>query len=347
MTAERDEELAALLRRALSDEAEKAQPAGDGLSRIRRRVAARPSWRIRWLAPGLALAGAAAMIAGIAVLRSVLPGDGGTQLVPGARQGSAASLTVSASVAPTGPSATPTPGADPSRSEPTTTPPPNPSTGTPTGTPSGSGTTAVGDVPTVWPYASRREGSEKADADVRTGVHPRLGDPALTAVDFVGSFVGPEGLTATRLGAYPPGLRMLVSRDGRPVSTVYLLRVRTGDGAPYVVVGASRATIDPQDSLTISAPPAVGTEPLAVGGLLRRPDGVAAPSVTVQLREPGQDQPLARTSVLPVRSAGSATATWSAVLTPLRAPAATGVVAAWTADAGGHVLEFVAAATAR
>lgn len=345
MTADRDPELAALLRAALAAEAERVEPAGDGLSRIRRRTAARPSWRDRWLVPGLALAGAAAVIAAVAVLPSVLPSDGGG--LPAGAQTTATTRSATPSVPATSspPTGSPTPDRTSAPVPGATVPPP---TRRPTPSPPAPTRTepAVTDLATVWPYASRAEGGERADRDVRDGVYPYLRDPGLTAVAFVGSFVGRDGLSAARLDAYPPGLRMLVSRDGRPVSTVFLVRVRAADDAPYVVVGASRADIDGPDSLTISAPPAVaGTDPLAVGGVLRRADGDPAPSVTVELREPGQDQPLARASVS-VRVEGDATMTWSALLTPKR-PATGGVVAAWTTDPDGGVLEFVAAPTAR
>jgi hypothetical protein len=253
--------------------------------------------------PSLALAGAAAVLAAVAVLPRVLPSDGG-DVPPGAARTTAAPASPAASA-----SRTPTP-------------------------------SGVVDLATVWPYGSRREGGARADADVAAGRYPDLRDPEATAVDFVGSFVNPDGLTAAPLGAYEQGLRMLVSRDGRPVSTVFLVRVRIGDDAPYAVVNATRAAMDPPDSLTLDPPPPVRTtDAVTVGGTIRA-DG-AEPTVIVELRSPGQDEALAQTTV-PVTGG---TGRWSGVLTPLRAPATTGVVAAWTADADGDVLEFVASPT--
>lgn len=62
-TDDRNESLEALLRDALTDEAEGVLPAGDGLSRIQQRIGARQS-RLRWLRPTVAV-GSAATVAAI------------------------------------------------------------------------------------------------------------------------------------------------------------------------------------------------------------------------------------------------------------------------------------------
>jgi hypothetical protein len=319
MTRDDERDLEQLLRAALREEAERQHPAGDGLTRIRERAAGRRRWRT-WLTPALALAGAAAVITVAVAAPSYLTGSGSRPTL----------------VQPGGQPAPPAPGPQ--------TPAPTP---TGLGTPYG-GSDNLRDMVTVWPYPSRRIGYERADADVRT--YPNLSRPDLTAVDFVASFVGdaPQ-LSARRHDAYPPGIRMLVVRKTDtgevPVSLVFLVRVRIGNDAPYVVVGASRAGITEQDSLTVSAPPRVaGMAGFTVSGLARGNQGLGDRTVTVQLREPGSTEVLAQQSA-PVRFDGAALREWTAVLTPLTALPSTGVVAAWTLDSGGMVQEFVAAPT--
>jgi hypothetical protein len=318
-----DRDVERLLRATLREEADRLHPAGDGLTRIRERVAGRRRWRT-WLTPLVALAGAAAVIAAVVAAPSYLTGSGAKDR-PAQPGGQPAPLSP--------PPTTPTP----------TLPPPG-GPGTPYG-----GDDNLRDMLTVWPYSSRRTGYERAEADAQT--YPNLSRPDLTAVDFVASFVGDkQGLSARRYDAYPPGVRMVVFRrtaSGEvPVSLVFLVRVRFGNDAPYVVVGASRAGITGQDSLTISHLPTVrGTAAFRVTGLARGNQGLADRTVIVQLREPGSTEVLAQQSA-PVRFGGAAMRIWTADLTPLRALPGTGVVAAWTSDADGMVQEFVAAPTA-
>jgi len=305
-----DRDLESLLRRALAEEADRVHPAGDGLSRIRARTSTRRRWA-RWWVPALALAGAAAVIAAVAVLPSMLTKVGGSSVQPGAR----------------GSSSVPAP---------STSPPPVPQTTIPKA--------GVADMVTVWPYPTRRDGFERAEKDIAAGRYPDLTRPDVAAVTFVQSFVGDQGLTATPAGRYLAGLRMEVKRGGTSVSLVYLVRVRVGNDAPYVVVNATRNDREP--SLALLAPPRLsGTAAVTVRGELRRADGEPDPAVSVELREPGQNEALAQSSGT-VTGRGP-TRAWSAELTPLSAVGtATGVVAVWTADARG-VLEFVAAPTAR
>jgi hypothetical protein len=323
---ERDRDLERLLRAALREEADRTHPAGDGLIRIRERVAARRRWRV-WMIPALALTGAAAVIAAAVAAPGYLTGSGKQpRLVMPAGQ-------------PSAPSPTGSPTGSPTAGQPYGAP----------GTPYG-GDATLRDMVTVWPYPSRRTGFEHADQDVQAGLYPRLTDPAATAVDFVAAFVGGEqDLTARKYDAYPPGIRELVVRrtdTGEvPVSLVYLVRVRTGDDAPYVVVGASRIGISDKDSLTISKLPTVlGTAAFTAHGIARPLDGVGDRTVTVQLREPGSTEVLAQQSA-PIRLDGHPQQEWTAELTPFRPLTGTGVVAAWTLDDTGKVVEFVAAPT--
>jgi hypothetical protein len=310
-----DLELERLLRRALDTESRLYEPAGDGLTKIRSRVKKRRWLRSPFALGAGALVAAAAAIVAVVVVPSALRGDGGTAVT-------------------TAPAATaPAP----------TTPP----TGVPTVSPSGAigGDPSVPDYAAIWPYASRRIGFEKADADIRAGRYPHLGDPGQTAIDFVATFIGGnQGLAASPIGPYGPGLLIAVSRagdNGEPVriSTVQLLRVRKGDDAPYVVVGASQASLG--DHLKLETLPKLnGTEQVTVTGTEQRPGDATA--VRVALREPGDTQDLGLgTTALPDTADGPAH--WSVAISPFRALSSSGSLAAWTTDADGKVTEFVAA----
>lgn len=102
MTRYDDDELfGGELRRALHAEAERVQPAGDGLARIQARVArrrARMWWRTAAL--GLGMAGVFGAAAGGVVLFGSDPDDG-TSTLPGGRGGDGIVSTVSPSPAPT------------------------------------------------------------------------------------------------------------------------------------------------------------------------------------------------------------------------------------------------------
>ena len=288
------DELEVLLRRALAERAEAVEPAGDGLRRIRERTAVRhrPS---RWRVPALALAGAAAVVAALVLLPSLLPdlrpAPGGS---PAAGPGH---VSPTSPTSPTSPAATTIPGA------------------------------GVGDLVTVWPYPSRRDGYERAEQDIAAGAVPDLTRPDLAAVRFVRSYLGSgPTLTAVSAGRWKAGLRMELRRDDTPVSLVYLVRVRIGDDAPYVVVNA----VAPGDRLTL-VPVRDPGGTLTAGGTV--PADAGTPRV--QLREPGRDEPLAA-------ARGTVAGTgWEARLTSPAPLPPTVAVAAWTVGADG-VTAFVA-----
>jgi hypothetical protein len=236
------DQLEELLRRSLYVEAERVEPAGDGLRRIRERTS--PPSRSRWRTPALALAGAAAVVAALVAAPSVLP-----TLTP-------------IPAPPTGPSvaALTSPG-------PTLIP--------------GAG---VNDMRTVWPYGTRADGFHDAPADQVAGTYGDLTKPDQVATRFVGSYLGAGSLTARSLGAHLAGIRSEVSRAGTPISLVYLVRVRVGDDAPYVVVDAE--ALDGSLTLDRLTVPASGSS--TARGTLARPGTLA-----VQLRGPGNALPLA------------------------------------------------------
>jgi hypothetical protein len=299
------DELEDRLRRALTERADRVDPAPDGLSRIRQRTQRTRSRsdRLRLRGPAMALAGTVALVGAVLVAPSVLPALSSGRDDTGAGTVSAApSSPVGGSAAGTapGPTDTPVPGA------------------------------GVNDLVTVWPYASRAEGYARAEQDVAAGRYPDLTQPDLVAVTFVGSYVGTSReLAAESAGRWKAGLRMRVSRAGVPVSLVYLVRVRVGDDAPYVVVEATAP------DLTLTVRPAPGGVVTAGG---RRADRSGA-APYAQLRRPGADEPLAtaRAAVRP------GTDEWSVRLVPPGPRPRTGAVAAWTLDADGRLTAFAAA----
>ena len=111
----------------------------------------------------------------------------------------------------------------------------------------------VNDMRTVWPYATRADGFRDAPADQAAGTYGDLTKPDRVALRFVASYLGPQSLTARSLGAHLAGIGIEVSRAGAPISLVYLVRVRVGDDAPYVVVDAAA----PDRSLTLDRTPPV------------------------------------------------------------------------------------------
>jgi hypothetical protein len=235
-------DLEELLRRSLRTEAERAEPASDGLRRIRERTV-RPA-RGRWRMPALLLAGAAAVVAALAAAPSVLP----SLTAPPAASTSAA--------APASPDPTPIPGA------------------------------GVNDMRTVWPYATRADGFRDAPADQDAGRYGNLTKPDQVALRFVASYVEADSLTARSRGAHLAGIWIEVSRGGTPISLVYLVRVRVGDDAPYVVVDA----VAPDGSLTLDPMPSSSSGgPVTARGTLTR-----ATRLDLRVRAPGSDRTLSR-----------------------------------------------------
>ena len=313
-----------LLRGALRDEANRQEPGGDGLVRIRERVARRR--RAGWLRPAIALAGAAAVVAVVIALPPVL------------------SLARGGSSAPAGSA-----GGSTSAGRP-------PATATnATAVPRGPGSAARR---TVWPYPNLQVAAARADADVRAGRYPDLTDPKSTAIEFVQAFVGPDVTLTTGevvRGATGTTVPVETVRPGGstvPLTTVELASTRAGAGAPYVVVGASSAAgpggpatqrTGSAALITLGVLPALrGTAAYPVSGTVDRATGVDL-LLKVELREPGSSERLGVQSV----PLGSATGRrpWSATLAPFQSLAGTGVLAAWAVDTGGTGVGFVAAPT--
>ena len=143
----------------------------------------------------------------------------------------------------------------------------------------------VNDMRTVWPYATRADGFRNAPAAQSAGTYGDLTKPDQVALRWVASYLGADSLTARSRGAHLAGIGIEVSRGGTPISLVYLVRVRVGDDAPYVVVDAGA----PDGSLTLNQIPTAPGGPVTADGTLAGPA-----RLDVQLRAPGSDRILSR-----------------------------------------------------
>jgi hypothetical protein len=182
----------------------------------------------------------------------------------------------------------------------------------------------VNDMRTVWPYATRADGFRDAPTAQTVGTYGDLTKPDQVALRWVASYLGTDSLTARSRGAHLAGIRIEVSRGGPPISLVYLVRVRVGDDAPYVVVDA----VAPDGSLTLNQLPTAGGGPVTAAGTL-----AGAARLDVQLRAPGSDRILSR--VGEPADAGN----WSVHL-PVPAGTTAAAVTAWTTGPAG-VTAFV------
>jgi hypothetical protein len=165
----------------------------------------------------------------------------------------------------------------------------------------------VNDMRTVWPYATRADGFRDAPADQAAGTYGDLTKPDQVALRFVGSYLGPQSLVARSRGAHLAGIRIEVSRAGTPVSLVYLVRVRVGDDAPYVVVDAEA----PDGSLILDRVPPASDGAVAARGTLGAPA-----RLDVRLSAPGSapspvDRPAGAWSQR-LAGTGAAVAAWAA-----------------------------------
>jgi len=320
-----DDDLAALLRRMLHEEADRNLPAGDGLVRIRERVQERRR-RLSWLRPVLVVATAAGVAAAAVAAPAIL-----RQLGRGARP---------AATDTAGPNAVGTPSgsvlANPPPTRAVRTLPPE---------------AGVRDMRTVWPYVSRAEGYYAADGDVAAGRHPELADATQAAVTFVQRYVGPRvTLTAGPAAAKDAGIGVVVNRrlaDGttHPVTRVYLVQVSKAEQAPYVVAAADRPTLV-EDASTLTAVPPPDpllstADQVTVSGTVQRPGSPGLPAVQVEVGDAGGSALSFNRAVVEETAPGTYRWTASISLGPGEAARAV-TLAAWTMDDDAGVLEFVA-----
>jgi hypothetical protein len=294
-----NDDLDRLLQDSLEEHAHSYEPRGDGLSRIRARVAARRA-RLRWLVPSLAMAAVAATVAGVLAVPLLLPGRD---------------------------QAAPRPG-HPNVTSPT--PPP-----TPTPASTAQPQPALPSMTTLWPYQSRTQAAARERGDVTSGRRPYLTDAKQTALRFVSDYLGysdpfevvrtePLGAGAgVILGARNPNNALY------QITEVYLVRVASGQSAPYVVVRADAprlkiTDVSPGEPGAVSVSGYVGGTHEAVQARLLTTGGGTAAS--------GND------------GAAGALAPWRVVLGSRASPVPAGryaLVARTLSDANGQLSELV------
>lgn len=315
-----DRDLEALLRQALRERADLVQPAGDGLAKIRER-AARRRRRMAWLRPGIAAVAAALAILAAVGIPALLNRSG----PPG--QDAASQPTASHSATPRA-KATPKATATPQSAAPT------PTAQQPGATQPSVAPNRVVGVP-VWPYGS------SADAMASASANPELTDPAALAKKFVEAFVYGARLT-TQLSyenSKTATVQVIRSDLSRPVCTVELQRV-SPKSAAYVVTAAQtdHMTMKPVGPLMgANSVKVVGTlrsDPSESGNLGNVYSAILVPDGTTQAK---------RITAQPGSMSGSQQdQSWSVTVNPPKRIAQPGIVAAWTVDLNGEVLDFAA-----
>lgn len=340
------------LRRALHKEAARINVAGDGLHLIRERLTRRRR-RMFWLRPTMAAAAATVVVAAVLTVPAVVRFTETNNSNPADLADSPATTSLRS------PSPTPSPSPNETGTLSSASP------AEPSATPETPGRQEIPlpNLDTVWPYASRDEGRVRADEDVQNRVYPRLRDARQTAVDFVQTFVGTHTQLASDGGtSLSSGIGVTVSRilpGGKqvPVTVVYLVRVRKADDSPYVVVDAraaerALATVTFDDGVGLN-----GTNQITVSGRLVTsapsttvdPEGsdsgggtAPAATVKVELREPGDNDPVAVSPATfgDLQTSDTRIRPWLAVLSPRRALAGTGALAVWTVDTENNLLSF-------
>lgn len=230
MNTPNDDRHGDVLARLLHEEADRIVPAGDGLTRIRERVARRRS-HSRWLIPSASVVTAAALAAAVFGVYNGLSGNGHP-----------------ARLAQSGPSGTSSVTGNPTTAPATTTP-----------------VDRGGPVTPVWPFSTQDQVNAWI-ASYRTGGHsPWHLDPRYTATAFIDA-LGVAKQPVTVVGTSQAGantlqvrLALTTTQSGQPheFGTVTVTRWGTDKNAPWEVTGVTTAgaTIDsPSAGATISSP---------------------------------------------------------------------------------------------
>ncbi len=302
-----DQDLEALLRQALRERADLVQPTGDGLAKIQER-AARRHRRMAWLRPSIAaVAAALAVLAAVGIPALVNRSGPSGQDAASQGLGSHSAATPRAKATPrktTPKTAAPSPGATPNR---------------------------VQGVP-AWPYR------DSADAMASAGANSELTDPATLAVKFVKAFVSldanitPEPAVDNGKIATVQIVRSDLSQ--RPVCTVQLQRISPNSRA-YVVTAAET------DKLTMKpVEPIEGSTSVRVAGTVQ-PTTATVNTVYSGLLLPNGSTNAKRVAAQPT-DLNPQNRTWSITVNTQQQVTRPGIVAAWTVDLKGDVLDFAA-----
>ncbi|HEX3813368.1 MAG TPA: hypothetical protein VHX59_11050 [Mycobacteriales bacterium] len=311
-----DRDLEDLLRRALQEQASRVHPVGDGLAKIRHR-AARRRRRLNWIRPVVAAAAAAIAVVGAVEAPSLL------------NRGHHSSDTASGTASQPGAGSTPSARPDRTSALKTRTSAPAPTKAAPNG-PTATPTRAV---LAAWPYGDQETAVAHASKDTA------LRSPQKLAQLFVSSFISTGTASPVELSteqAVQTGKTLSVTVDrpdlGREICTVQLLQLASAP-VSYVVTGAK------SDNLTVRTARRVsGALSVPVSGTVAKSE--PASNVWSALLAPDGSM---SGSTLDTESAGAPPAPrWSIPLN-LNEPASTPtIVAAWTVDSSGKVLDFAA-----
>jgi hypothetical protein len=294
-----DRDLEALLRRALTEHAQKVVPVGDGLSKIQQRAANRRR-RLVWLRPSIAVAAAAiAVVAAIAIPTAIHRMDNGNSGTQAASRPTAASSAIS--------------GSTPAKTRPT-----------PKKQPTTLAAQRLTPVAMSWPYSSEKVAARSGDAS--------LTNPEQLATTFVASFTGTttsKALVAATPTAQGGDFTVDVRRGTTLVSTVQLAPVGQKS---YVVTGADGTNVQLSKSALRRT-----SNSITIGGTFI-PDKQAA---TIWA---GTTSGTSKAS--PIVDSTAAGRTWTLTLNPPNGRVASGpkILAAWTVDQDGQLLDFAAIA---
>lgn len=253
-----DDRQGELLARVLSAEADTVVPAGDGLERIRGRVARRRARR-RWLRPTLTIATVGAVTAGAFAGFQLTGGNVAlkTDRTRPAQSGSHAPVTP----VPTTPRVTtPAPSTTPGSSAPSAP------TTLPVTVPIGSGSS----VAPVWPFTSYAAAMTWQSGAAGQGHQPWHLDAGMTALDFLHNGAGisdslrvlKDTATGHATGDVVVGDSTTASGATVVITVVHVARYGSGSTAPYEVTGADA----PNVTLTSPVPGSTVTSPLPVTG---------------------------------------------------------------------------------
>jgi hypothetical protein len=184
----------------------------------------------------------------------------------------------------------------------------------------------------LWPFADEAEMLEWQRGYREGGHSPWHVDAEATALSFTTGYLGFTGIDQVVDSAVDGDTAEITvgylgdGGNASPAATLLLVRLGSGDDAPWEVVGSIG-----NDSLTMTepAPGAAASSPMRVAGLITGVDE----SIHVQVRDPAQPAPVGDKCCLP---AGCEATPWSTTVTFTGTPTSTLTVVAST---GGHVAE--------
>lgn len=184
----------------------------------------------------------------------------------------------------------------------------------------------------LWPFANEAEMLEWQRGYREGGHSPWHVDPEATALSFTTGYLGFTEIDQVVESAIHGGTAEVTVGyvgDGdnpSPAATLLLVRLGSGEDAPWEVVGT---TENDTMAVTTPAPGAAVSSPMEVAGTITGVDE----SIRVQVRDPAEPTPVADECCLP---AGGENTPWSTTVTSRGPTTSTLTVVAST---GGHVAD--------